>query len=183
MPPFLPVRYLPSAQEPLIRSFPLTSISAVAHEPLPSSGNHWSLYLHSSSPSHTHSLIHLDITPSYTQPPTTLPSGSKAILIISLLPYHPSPSIPDRATKICPLSTPTTLLVSDVVDLLLSHGRHRYEFNDQGQGCRAWTDRTITLLHQHGLVVRSDQVEDARAAILLQHPDHSHYPLVQGAYY
>ncbi|GES58985.1 uncharacterized protein DSM5745_07583 [Aspergillus terreus] len=119
------------------------------------------------------------MTPSYTVPSTSIAGGSKGNLVVSLLDYTVSPS----AQKVVRLDVLTGRTVRDYVSLLVEHGRDKYEFNDQGQGCRYWVDQQIDLFYQHGFLVSRAQIEEARAAILTQWPDRMQYPLVQGGYY
>ena len=100
-------------------------------------------------------------------------------MIVSLLNYAFSRS----AQKVMRLDVLRGKTVREFVDLLIQHGRHKYEFNSQGQGCRYWTDHQINLFHQRGLLVNQSQVQAAKAAILTQWPDQMQYPLVQGGYY
>jgi hypothetical protein len=174
-PSFKPLRFVPASKKDEILDKDVFWVDAVAHERLPQGGNYWCFYLRVSA---THS-IHLDMTPSYTVPSTSVAGGSKGNLVVSLLDYTVSPS----AQKVVRLDVLTGRTVRDYVSLLVEHGRDKYEFNDQGQGCRYWVDQQIDLFYQHGFLVSRAQIEEARAAILTQWPGRMQYPLVQGGYY
>ncbi|KAE8343834.1 hypothetical protein BDV24DRAFT_161137 [Aspergillus arachidicola] len=78
-PPFTPVQYIPAKEKESVLNLPITSLTAIAHEPLPQGGNHWSIYLSISERDY----VRLDMTPSYIVPATVNPGGSKGILIVS----------------------------------------------------------------------------------------------------
>ncbi|EKV18748.1 hypothetical protein PDIG_07410 [Penicillium digitatum PHI26] len=67
--------------------------------------------------------------------------------------------------------------------LLDMDGRHKYEFDANGVGCRFWTTNQINLLYQLRFVGNASQVAAAKAGILKLWPDQSPLPLDQGAYY
>ncbi|KAE8413115.1 hypothetical protein BDV36DRAFT_300232 [Aspergillus pseudocaelatus] len=173
--PFNPIQYIPSKVKKAILNLPILTLSAVAHEPLPQGGNHWSIYLSTSETVY----IRLDMTPSYTIPATVNRGGSKGILIVSRVDGLRL----GTATKVVRLDVRGGLKVSDFVDLLVKEKRHLYEFNDAGQGCRFWVYHQIDLFWDVGLVVDGGQVEEARRAILVMYPQMVVYGLVVGEYY
>ena len=172
---FQALRFIPASQQNEIMNKPVRWANAVCHERLPQGGNHWCFYLRVGESTS----VHLDITPSYIVPSTTIAGGSKANMVVSLVGYAVSPA----AQKVVKLDIPAGKTVRDLVDLLLEHGREKYEFNGQGQGCRYWTDHQLDLFCEHGLFIDHAQVQEAKAAILTQWPDQVQYPLVQGGYY
>ncbi|KAH8429177.1 uncharacterized protein LDX57_006846 [Aspergillus melleus] len=103
-------------------------VDAVGHDRLPKGGNHWCLYLRVGESRS----VRVDITPSYVVPSISIPGGSKANMIVSLLDYGVSRS----AQKVVKLDVPRGKTVREFVDLLIQHGRHKYEFNAQSQGYR-----------------------------------------------
>ncbi|KAE8137317.1 hypothetical protein BDV38DRAFT_293093 [Aspergillus pseudotamarii] len=173
--PFTPIQYIPAKEKDSILNLPISTLSAVAHEPLPKGGNHWSIYLSTSDTDY----IRLDMTPSYTVPATVNPGGSKGTLIVSRV----DDLRLDTATKVVPLDVRGGLKVIDFVDLLVKEKRYLYEFNDAGQGCRFWVHHQIGLFWDEGLIVDSGQVEEARRAILVMYPEMVEYGLVVGEYY
>ncbi|KAJ5683339.1 hypothetical protein N7462_006504 [Penicillium macrosclerotiorum] len=173
-PAFKPLLFVPAGQQNEIMAKVIWWVDAACHERLPKGGNHWCLYLRVGE----NLSVCIDITPSYTVPSTLIPGGSKANMIVSLLDYAISPS----AQKIVKFDVMHGTKVGEFIDLFIQHGRHKYEFNSEGQGCRYWTDDQINLLHQYGLLVNQTQIQAAKAAILTQWPDEKYYPLVQGGY-
>lgn len=174
-PAFQPLRFVPAGQQNEIMAKAIWWVDVVGHNRLPKGGNHWCLYLRVGE----NRSVCIGITPSYTVPSTSIPGGSKANMIVSLLECAVSLS----AQKVMKLDVLRGKTVGEFVDLFIQHGRHKYEFNSQGQGCRYWTDNQIDLLYQHGLLVNGAQIQAAKAAILTQWPDQVHYPLMQGGYY
>ncbi|PWY69006.1 hypothetical protein BO94DRAFT_590585 [Aspergillus sclerotioniger CBS 115572] len=175
-PPFHPLQFIPPTQEPTILTHPITHLLITAHEPLPRGGNHWCIYLSTTTPTTS---IQIDMTPSYTVPGTTNPTGSKGIMIISTQPY----TTPPRATKAFRIDIHPGYKVKDLVDLLTSEGRHQYEFTSEGEGCRFWVDQVVELIAEKGWVVDDKQVGDAREGILIKWPAGGRYGLVVGRYY
>ncbi|KAL2816597.1 hypothetical protein BDW59DRAFT_9544 [Aspergillus cavernicola] len=125
-PNFQPLIFIPAGQQNEILHLPVWSLHAVCHERLPQGGNHWSLYLGVGEPRS----VHLDITPSYTIPDVSIPGGSKAYMVLSLL----EEGIPAFAQKSVRLDVPHGKIVQDFVNLLIDHGRQKYEFNAEGAG-------------------------------------------------
>lgn len=70
-----------------------------------------------------------------------------------------------------------------VLDVLVRGGRERYEFNDEGRGCRMWVSGVVALLVGEGVVVHAGEAEEARRAILMEFPSGEPFPLDVGAYY
>ncbi|KAB8234019.1 uncharacterized protein BDW43DRAFT_310692 [Aspergillus alliaceus] len=126
------IQYLPTPKsiETILSTY-ISSFSAVAHEPVPTGGNHWSLYL--TTPKYS---IRLGMNPSYTVPATLNKGGSKGILIISDIPN--TDMISASATKIVHLDVRRDLKVSEFVDLLVSEGRQLYESDSEDPSCRFW---------------------------------------------
>ncbi|PYI11239.1 hypothetical protein BO78DRAFT_466391 [Aspergillus sclerotiicarbonarius CBS 121057] len=163
-PPFNPLQFIPPSTKQTTLSQPISHLLITAHEPLPRGGNHCTIYIpttpSTSTPSSNTtpiSSIQLDMTPSYTTPATTKPTnpagaGSKGILILSALPY----TLPPRATKSFRIDIRPGYKIADLVDLLVSEGRHKYEFNAEGEGCRFWVDGVVELFEEKGWVVDGD---------------------------
>lgn len=156
-------------------SYVVQWVEAVGHDRLPQGGNHWCFYLDIGD----NRSVCLDITPSYTVPSTSIPGGSKANMIVSLLSHN----ISGTAQKVMRLDVSPGKTVGEIVNLIIQHGRHKYEFNDQGQGCRFWTIHQMDLFYEHGILVDRAQIQAAKATLLTQWPDQIQYPLVQGPYY
>ncbi|KAG2415481.1 hypothetical protein HFD88_006672 [Aspergillus terreus] len=106
-PSFKPLRFVPASKKDEILDKDVFWVDAVAHERLPQGGNHWCFYLRVSA---TH-LIHLDMTPSYTVPSTSIAGGSKGNLVVSLLDYTISPSA-QKVVRLDVLTGRTICLVS-----------------------------------------------------------------------
>jgi hypothetical protein len=171
---FEPVRFIPAQRQSQILASPVTRIVAVPHVKQGGT-NHWCLYL-STSPTRS---IRLDCQPSYSVPSTAISGGSKAILIVSELPY----AVSHDAQAQFALDVIPGLTVAHIHDKLIQHGRHRYEFDANGVGCRCWTSNQIDLLHQLQLITKESQVSAAKNGILKLWPDQTPLPLDQGAYY
>lgn len=107
---------------------PVKRILAVPHRK-EGGTNHWNLYL---STSHTSS-IRIDCQPSHTVPSSVLRGGFKANLIIPELPYE----ISRDAQAQFILDVATGLSVWQVIGETTRYGRHTYEFDANGVGCRA----------------------------------------------
>ncbi|KAJ9219559.1 hypothetical protein DTO027B5_4827 [Paecilomyces variotii] len=171
---FQPVNFVPKQRQAEILELPVQSLIAVPHGKKANT-NHWSLYLLTSD----RTSVRFDCQPSYYVPSTILPEGSKAYLIISELAY---PVSRDAQTQFR-LNTAPGLKVKDVYDLLIQNGRHKYEFDTNGVGCRFWTTDQINLLHQYQLITDTAQVTAAKNGILKLWPDQTPLKLDQGAYY
>ncbi|KAL3472177.1 hypothetical protein BJX99DRAFT_262591 [Aspergillus californicus] len=182
-PPFTPLHFIPTAQKSSIMSLPVHYLAAVGHEKLPAGGNHWCFYLNTSETTS----VRVDISPSYTEPSTVIPDGSKAIMIVSNLDCV----VLGTALKVCRIDVAAGTRVCDFVDLLVAKGRHLYEFNGAGQGCRFWVVGQMELFMGSGLLgdAAADgdgdggQVARAKEGVLTQWPDGMRYPLVPGEYY
>lgn len=174
-PAFQPIQFIPTSQKDTILNSHVTHVTAVAHERLETGGNHWCFYLAIDGPNS----VKLDMVPSYTVSSTNTRGGSKGILILSSLDNE----ISTFATKEVKLDVRNDLKVAHFVSLLEGNKRHQYEFNDQGQGCRFWTDDQVLLFQRSGYVTDPAQVAETRAAIRTQYPDQTQYPLGVGEYY
>ncbi|KAJ5558550.1 hypothetical protein N7535_008765 [Penicillium sp. DV-2018c] len=75
------------------------------------------------------------------------------------------------------------LKAKDVWDLLVQNGRHRYEFDSNGVGCRCWTTGQFDLLYQRGILADERQVRAAKEGILKLWPEQTPLELDRGAYY
>ncbi|WEW56173.1 hypothetical protein PRK78_001610 [Emydomyces testavorans] len=186
-PPPKLIKYIPPSAEPSLLPRQITSIEVVAHEKLPHGGNHWSFYLQtiSTQTDNDPQTVQLDVSPSYSIPSTILPGGSKAFLILSTNPHSLTPL--GTSTKRLPLAVrqrPDLPSVQELMHLLtVRQHRHRYEFDDQGRGCRFWVRDQIPYLLDEGLIIDEEQAQRAREAILLEFPDGKEFPLTIGRYY
>lgn len=171
---FQPIHYVPASRQAQMLALPVKRILAVPHRKAGGT-NHWCLYL-STSPT---SSVRIDCQPSHTVPSSVLRGGSKANLIISELPYEISR---DAQTQFI-LDVAPGLSVGQVVGEITRYGRHKYEFDADGVGCRCWTTDQINLLHQLQFVGNASQVAGAKEGILKLWPDQTPLPLDQGAYY
>ncbi|KXG51415.1 uncharacterized protein PGRI_094270 [Penicillium griseofulvum] len=160
-PTFPAVKFIPSTEKETILNSNALILYAVGGETLSEGGNHWCLYLNISRGQS----VCIDITPSYNVPGVEVPGGSKAFMLISVL-----PSTSFAAKKSVAMQVRAGAKLKDFVDLLIQQNRDQYEFNAQGQGCRYWTDDQITLFQKSGLIVNSSQILEAREAILTKYP-------------
>ncbi|KAH6701275.1 hypothetical protein BKA61DRAFT_620430 [Leptodontidium sp. MPI-SDFR-AT-0119] len=174
-PAFQPVIYIPVGGEAKIRGLQVQKIYAVAHDVLENGGNHWCLYLQTAD----HQSVCIDSTPTYSVPSTVLHDGSKANIVIS----HLNNCLPISAMCAVPLTVCVNLTVGSVLELFIHSGRHNYEFDSQGRGCRQWTSDQITLLEAQHYITSASEANAARNAILIQYPSGANYALVPGAYY
>lgn len=110
---------------------------------------------------------------------TVLAGGSKANVVISELSYVVSHDAQARFT----LAVTPSLTVADVYNALIQNGRHKYEFDSQGVGCRYWTSSQLDLLHQQQILTNAGEVAATKAGILKLWPDQTKLALDQGAYY
>jgi hypothetical protein len=107
------------------------------------------------------------MSPSHTEPSTVLRGGSKGHFLVSVL----EPSLPAQdAEKVVSVEPREGLCVADVVDALLEAGRHKYEFDADGVGCRSWVTGSLSLF-QSLCLGSSEDFEEAKAAILKLWPD------------
>ncbi|PIG88613.1 hypothetical protein AARAC_000490 [Aspergillus arachidicola] len=153
-PPFTPLQYIPEKKKESVLNLPIISLTAVAHEPLPQGGDHWSIYLSICERDY----VRLDMTPSYIVPATVNPGGSKKILIVS----HVDDARLGMATKVVRLDVRGGLKVRDFTI------------------CSFWVYHQIGLFWDEGLVVDGGQVEEVRRAILVMYPEMVEYRLVVG---
>ena len=175
---FNPVRFVPPSRQQAILAFQVQSISVAGHvkNACPDGfTNHWCLYLQTSQ----NGAVQIDCQPSYSVPGTVIPGGSKAFFIVSELSY----TLPQDVIKYVSLDVHPGLTVTNVVNLLMANGHHKYEFTPQGIGCRKWTTDQVNLLQQQQYAVNVTQCKDARQAILTLWPDGTHHDLDAGAYY
>lgn len=179
-PPFKPIVFVPSKSEENIRSFPVHRILAVAHPPIAEGpgGNHWCLYL-SAGPMRT---VRIDPNPSGIPGPTIL-GGSKANVVISEL-HEDRPS---DAQHVDTLSVAPGLVVGQFIDAITNAGRHKYEFDETGRGCRMWTRDQVDLFLRLGLTTDPAEAQKVREDVSVEFaeskPTGVHLPLNRGAYY
>lgn len=171
---FEPVRFVPASHETQILESPVVCIFAVPHSQLEGT-NHWCFYLLTPS---GHSVA-VDCQPSHSIPSTVLQGGSKAFLIVAEL----TSALPPDAVMGFPLDVIPGLTVAGVLHKLTEHGRHRYEFDSKGVGCRFWVTNQIDLFSQIALLVNLKQCAATKAAIATLWPDRTPLPLDRGAYY
>jgi hypothetical protein len=172
------VRFVPPSRQQTILAFQIDSISVAASEKIPwgkGFTNHWCLYLRTSQ----NASVQINCQPSYSVPGTVIPGGSKAFVIISELSY----ALSHDAAKDVSLTVRPGLTVAHVVNLLIASGRHKYEFNQQGVGCRNWVTDQVNILQEQQYAVDGVQCETARQAILKLWPDGTQLALDAGAYY
>ncbi|THC99696.1 hypothetical protein EYZ11_000857 [Aspergillus tanneri] len=137
---FEPIHYVPAHHREQILKAPVIRIFTVPHTQSEGTANHWCFYL--LTPSGTS--IAVDCQPSHRIPSTVLHGGSKGFLIISELSY----TLPPDAQKAFPLDVISGLTVAGVLHKLIDHGRHQYEFDVHGVGCRYWVTSQIDLMCQ-----------------------------------
>ncbi|KAL4912898.1 hypothetical protein BDW62DRAFT_206047 [Aspergillus aurantiobrunneus] len=174
--PFKPIQFIPKSRQTHLLSLPIQRIIAAPHHQ-DTGTNHWCFYL-AVSPTTS---VQLDCLPTYSIPSTTLPGGSKANVIISELDYLVSPDV--EATFTLDLASDRIITVKDIHDLLVENGRHKYEFDRRGVGCRFWIAQQVDLIYQSGFLVDEKQVENMKAAVVKLWPEQTPLELDQGAYY
>ncbi|OJJ33890.1 hypothetical protein ASPWEDRAFT_548578 [Aspergillus wentii DTO 134E9] len=172
--------FIPKHHQSQILALPVQKIIAAAHEKIQDKTtptNHWCFYI-LTSPGHS---VQLDCQPSYSIPSIHLPGGSKANIIISELDCE-VPSTAQGEARFY-LDIRAGLTVGDVYDRLVENGRHKYEFDSDGVGCRYWVIDQIQLLYRDGIVVDEGQVLRVKEAVCMLWPDRTVLELDQGVYY
>jgi hypothetical protein len=180
-PVFEPIKYVPSSDKDQIRAKPVFALHAIAHEhiPGPHDGgltNHWCSYLQISETEDESVCINAQPNPQ--QEATTIPGGSKADVIVSVV--H-GPVVNATHTAKIPVAEGVT--VGQLVDCLAQHGREKYDFTADGVGCRKWTTDTLTLLAQQGWLVSNEAVEAATGDIKKLWPEGTSLALDNGMYH
>ncbi|CAG8901334.1 unnamed protein product [Penicillium egyptiacum] len=171
---FQPVHFVPKNRQDEILALPVTQILAVPHSQNVGT-NHWCLYL-LVSPERS---VQIDCQPSYSARSSILQGGSKAHFIVSELICK----VLDDAQAEFIIDVIPGLSVSRIYDLLIRNGRHKYEFDANGVGCRCWTLGQIDLLHQVQFATNVNQITAARSAIQKLWPEQTPLALDQGTYY
>lgn len=171
---FKTVHFVPASEKHAILALPVYHICAVAHEQQANT-NHWCFYLHTG----TNTSVSIDCTPSFSVPSTMLPGGSKANMIISRL----SNETLHGTVKVFKLAVKPNLTVADIYDALIQNGRHKYEFDANGVGCRWWVSGQLDLLKEKQIVTSSQEVAVSKDAISKLWPEGTPLALDQGAYY
>ncbi|RAL02566.1 uncharacterized protein BO80DRAFT_378102 [Aspergillus ibericus CBS 121593] len=171
---YQPIHFIPSSRQSQILATPIISARAVGHTQ-EGGTNHWCFYLETSPLT----CIQFDCQPSHSVPSTQITGGSKAYLIISEL----DRLLPHDAETEFRLDVAPGLTVAQILDHLTAHGRHKYEFDSNGVGCRCWVTDQINLLYQLGVFTNGFQVDAAKDGIRKLWPDQTPHPLDQGAYY
>ncbi|KAL4788812.1 hypothetical protein BDV19DRAFT_383607 [Aspergillus venezuelensis] len=158
------IHYIPHAKEKSIHTLPIRSILAASDRREPDgTTNHWSIYISiltnevSNEDDGKPPFIHLDCIPTYIKPSTVLQGGSNANIVVSELEFLPS--------------------------LKHDNGRYKYEFNEEGTGCRYWVTGTLNLLFEKGVLGGQKQVEEVKEAIKMLWPEKTFLELNLGAYY
>lgn len=106
------------------------------------------------------------------------PAVPKQILL-SRLSYETSHS----AVKVFELAVQQNLTVADIYNILVQNGRHKYEFDANGVGCRCWTSGQLDLLKEKQVLTNPQEVATVKDAILKLWPEGTPMALDQGAYY
>ncbi|KAJ0415825.1 hypothetical protein BJY00DRAFT_292944 [Aspergillus carlsbadensis] len=171
-----PIHFIPKLRQAAILSTRITHIIAAPHHQ-EAGTNHWCFYL-ATEPTTS---IQLDCQPSHSIPSTVLADGSKAHLILSELDYSVAPDV--EGTYILDLAPGREITVNDILELLVQNGRHQYEFDFRGVGCRFWVTQQVDLFHARGVVGDREQVETVKAAVKTLWPDRTELELDQEAYY
>ncbi|KAJ5086545.1 hypothetical protein NUU61_007852 [Penicillium alfredii] len=171
---FDPIHFIPASHQAQILDLPVTRILAVAHQNLGDT-NHWCFYLSTSAIIS----VQLDCQPSHSIPGTVLEGGSKANLIMSKLDHV----LPPDAETYFVLDVFSGVSVAHIYDTICEHGRHKYEFDSNGVGCRNWVMDQLELFSRTQLITSAAQVAEAKAGILKLWPDGTPNPLDKGAYY
>ncbi|KAI9766136.1 MAG: hypothetical protein M1840_006703 [Geoglossum simile] len=178
---FDPVCYVPSPRKQALLALLVKAIRVAGHEKVVGKTgrsdftNHWCLYLQMFGKGS----VQIDCQPSYSVRGTVIQGGSKANIIVSEIPDDMSREV----IKYTELVVRTGLTVGNVVDLLLTCGRHKYEFTSEGVGCRKWVSDQVELLYEQGVVVSKTQCETTRDTILKLWPDGTPLDIEDGKYY
>ncbi|KAM0186714.1 hypothetical protein ACHAPA_011306 [Fusarium lateritium] len=180
--PFKPMVFVPAKQEADIRRMPVRRISAVAHDVIEDTqgGNHWCFYL-STGPRQS---VCIDPTPSGTEEGPNIPGGSKAYIVVSRLGCDASSA---EAQRVDELSVAPDLTVGHLLDVIVSAGREKYEFEASGRGCRSWVKDQLQLFLSLGLITNADEAEATTADLNCEFRDgnvtKTEIPLNKGMYY
>lgn len=171
---FEPIRFVPAQYKAQILKTPVSRIFAVPHAQQDGT-NHWCFYLLTPAGNS----VAVDCQPSHSIPSTVLAGGSRAFLIVAEL----ASALPPDALMGFPLDVIPGLTVAGVLHKLTEHGRHQYEFDSRGVGCRYWVTNQIDLFSQVGLLVDLKQCAATKAAVAMLWPDRTPLPLDRGVYY
>ncbi len=74
-------------------------------------------------------------------------------------------------------------MVTEVIDTLISGGAHRYEFKQNGTGCRPWVSTQLDLLLSKGIIISNEKVAEVKGALPTQAPKGYTYKMDNGVYY
>ncbi|KAL2823850.1 hypothetical protein BJY01DRAFT_241749 [Aspergillus pseudoustus] len=170
------IHFVPKSRQEHLLSGRITHIIAAPHHQ-DAGTNHWCFYL-ATSPTTS---IQLDCQPSHSVPSTVLPGGSKAFIIISELDYSLAPDVEGK--YVLDITPDRGLTVNDLLTLLIGNGRHRYEFDSRGVGCRFWVTEQLELFYASRVLTGRAQIEDVKAAIKKLWPEATPLELDRGAYY
>lgn len=171
---FNPVHFVPASHKDAILAKKVECIIAAPHSKTTGT-NHWCFYLKTGPDAS----VMIDCQPSYTVSSTVLTGGSKANVVISELECVISHDAQARFT----LGVTPGLTVADVYNVLIQNGRHKYEFDSKGVGCRHWLSNQLDLLQQQQIITNAGEVTAAKAGILKLWPDETSLALDVGAYY
>lgn len=175
---FEPIIFVQSSSKAQILSSAVTEIWAVGHsiDTAKEEGNHWCFYLQQIDGMRS---VQIDMIRSYIVSSTTIEGGSKANMVISSLMYQSSKEL----LIVSKLQVRGNLIVKGLVDTLVGSGAHRYEFNREGTGCRAWVSTQLDLLLSRGIIISNKEVTEVKSALTIQAPKGYTYKMENGVYY
>ncbi|KAM0233524.1 hypothetical protein ACHAP5_010399 [Fusarium lateritium] len=180
--PFKPMIFVPAKQEADIRRMPVRRISAVAQDVIEDAqgGNHWCFYLSTGS----EQSVLIDPTPSGTEEGPNIPGGSKACIVVSRRGCDASSAEVQRVDE---LSVGSSLTAGHFLDVIVSAGREKYEFEASGRGCRSWVKDQLQLFLSLGLITNAIEVEATIADLNCEFRDgnvtNTEIPSNKGMYY
>ncbi|KAF2799780.1 hypothetical protein K505DRAFT_320924 [Melanomma pulvis-pyrius CBS 109.77] len=166
-PPFNPIVFIPTSAKSEILNASVRAIFAVAHtidSPQATTTertNHWCFYIETADAE----FVVLNVTPTGPEG-TVVKGGYKANIVLSICAdsnvakkMGGSDGVGITETDIahfeklevtCPADMHFT--IQDIVTLIVSEGRHRFEFSAEGTGCRFWVKGMLELFGEMGWV-------------------------------
>ncbi|OHF03608.1 hypothetical protein CORC01_00927 [Colletotrichum orchidophilum] len=181
-----PIVYVPKGKEEAILSTPISGAKVIAHNVLEGGANHWCFYLTVAPDVGQHgdmeTLIQVDCAPSGLAG-AMLRNGSQATIVVS----HVEREMPNDAQHAATMAVSTGCRVGSFIRAIEENGRDKYDFDENGRGCRQWTSDQNDLFLQLGLLSSAEQAEQAKSDILLEwegfEPTGRRFPLDCGVYY
>ncbi|KAJ5779387.1 hypothetical protein N7457_007107 [Penicillium paradoxum] len=151
-----PIIFIPWGQSHRILCQPIECIRVICLtsnvESGPEAPNHWNFYISTSEENKT--AIMLECSPGFGEQTTILESGCKAEILFE----EKMTLSPDDTQIVFTLGVSSGLTVGDLHQLIIRHGRHKYEFDDSLCNGRAWVADQVNLFNRHGVFTNQDDV-------------------------